>query len=350
MIIDFDIRKKLNAFELETKGRFVGGLTGIFGPSGSGKTTLLNCLAGFLKPDVGFIKANDSTLFSSNDRIFCSPEQRSLGMVFQDGLLFPHLTVEQNMDYGSKKGGGLDRGEIIDLLGLASLLERQPTSLSGGEKQRVAIARSLIHQPAVLLMDEPISSLDLKSRYEIIEYLKVIHARFKIPIIYVSHSIAELMALVEKVFVMHNGRGIAYGEPLDVLLGEASREMEIDNHFDLPVKKVDRSQGMAIVDFFGQDLQVSCQTDDIKSRLGVHIKSKDIIVSTDYPKGLSARNIVEATIERTVEFMEKVILYTSVNGKICFVEITPLALKALGLKERQKIYLIIKARSIITLN
>ena len=182
-------------------------LTAIFGKSGSGKSSIINMIAGLVKPTEGRIVVDSRVLFDSDLGVNIPVHQRRIGYVFQDGLLFPHFTVEQNLSYGRRFNRGvLEPGVIISLLDLAALLKRKPINLSGGEKQRVAIGRALMSNPSLLLMDEPMASIDEERKLEILPYIETLRDEMKLPIIYVSHSAHEVKRLAGDVIYIDNGR------------------------------------------------------------------------------------------------------------------------------------------------
>lgn len=205
------VKKRLGALSLDIEFKRSGpGVTAIFGPSGAGKTSLINIVAGISRPDEGHVIVNGKCLFDSSKKICEPPEARRIGYVFQDGRLFPHLSVKSNLTYGMKLTSAADRyvdyEQIIQLLDLEPLLSRRPAKLSGGEKQRVAIGRALLTSPRLLLMDEPLSSLDAARKEEVIPFIATICREFDLPIIYVSHMIDEISRLADKIVEINNGR------------------------------------------------------------------------------------------------------------------------------------------------
>ncbi len=210
-MIEARLKKRLGSLEIDASFSRPGpGVTALFGRSGAGKTSIVNMIAGVLRPDAGRVIVNDKTLFDSERRIDVPPEKRRIGYVFQDGRLFPHASVEKNLTYGMKlTPAGLryvDLGQIVALLDLGHLLARRPGKLSGGEKQRVAIGRALLTSPRLLLMDEPLASLDAARKEEVLPFIARICREFEIPIIYVSHMIDEVSRLADKTVVIHNGK------------------------------------------------------------------------------------------------------------------------------------------------
>jgi molybdate transport system ATP-binding protein len=197
-------------------------LTAIFGKSGSGKSSIINMIAGLVKPTEGRIVVDSRVLFDSDLGVNIPVHQRRIGYVFQEGLLFPHFTVEQNLNYGRRFNRVVPEPEdIISLLGLSALLKRKPINLSGGEKQRVAIGRALMSNPSLLLMDEPLASLDEARKLEILPYIEVLRDQTKIPIIYISHSISEVIRLAGDVVHIDAGKIIAHGSPQTLRLSHS---------------------------------------------------------------------------------------------------------------------------------
>ena len=193
------------------------GLTVFFGPSGSGKTSVINMLSGLLKPDAGYIKVGEHTLFDSNNKISIPPYQRRVGYIFQEARLFPHLTVSANLRYGYISNKQIRMDEVVSLLGIGKLLKRRPHHLSGGEKQRVAIGRALLSNPDVLLMDEPLSALDELRKEEIIPFIGRVRDEFFTPIIYVTHSMNEVKRLANNIVVMKHGKAVMNGSASEII-------------------------------------------------------------------------------------------------------------------------------------
>jgi len=217
-----DVEKRLGAFQIAAKFETSGGATALFGPSGAGKTSIINMIAGLVTPDRGRIALDDTVLFDSAARINVPAHRRRIGTVFQEGRLFPHLTVAQNLDYGRWMGGlphdPAAHDRIVALLDIGALLHRRPGRLSGGERQRVAFGRALLMKPRLLLLDEPLASLDRPRKLEILPYLVRLRDEAKVPMIYVSHQAGEIQRLCSQVVRIEDGRVEAAGgiELLDV--------------------------------------------------------------------------------------------------------------------------------------
>lgn len=221
-MLDIDVRKTLGTFTIHIS--FVLGQTGItalFGPSGAGKSSLINMVAGLISPDSGRIVVDGQTVFHSEKNVNVPPEKRRFGYVFQDGRLFPHLSVQSNLTYGMKLVPEPERyvsfDQVVDLLDIGNILHRRPANLSGGEKQRVAIGRALLTSPRLLLMDEPLASLDQARKAEIMPFIRDLHQELAIPILYVSHLIGEVLHLSDTLVVIDSGRVNAVGKTRETL-------------------------------------------------------------------------------------------------------------------------------------
>ena len=215
-ILEVHVKRKLGDFTIDAA--FEGapsGVTALFGSSGAGKTSIVNMVAGLVKPDAGRVVVAGRVLFDANRRVNLPPEKRRIGYVFQDGRLFPHLTVKKNLTYGMKhtplENRYVDFDQVVELLGIGHLLRRRPAKLSGGEKQRVAIGRALLTSPAMLLMDEPLASLDADRKNEVLPFITKMSREFSIPILYVTHAVDEIRTLANQIVLLENGRVVKTG-------------------------------------------------------------------------------------------------------------------------------------------
>lgn len=215
------VKKQLGDFQLDVS--FDGaktGITALYGPSGAGKSSIIKMVAGLCQPDQGYIRLNNVCLFSSKDRVNLPPEKRRIGYVFQDSRLLPHYSVESNLNYGRnlipEAERFIDFDAVVSLLGIGHLLQRRPYDLSGGEKQRVAIGRALLVSPSILLMDEPLTSLDPARKRELLPFIRQICDRFKLPILYVSHAPAEIREIADSVVVLREGEVVDRGGVDDI--------------------------------------------------------------------------------------------------------------------------------------
>lgn len=221
MSLRVEVERKLGDFTLRASFAADVGVTALFGRSGSGKTSLVNVISGLLKPDCGRVEVGGRVLFDRERGIDVPTARRRIGYVFQDGRLFPHFSVRRNLLYGRFFNRANERyvefDHVVELLGLAQLLERRPAALSGGEKQRVAIGRALLASPQVLLMDEPLASIDEHRKAEILQYIERLREEVRIPIVYVSHTVEEVMRLADTVVLMSEGAVRAVGRPKDLV-------------------------------------------------------------------------------------------------------------------------------------
>jgi molybdate transport system ATP-binding protein len=210
-----EVEKKLGEFSLHALFASESGATVLFGPSGAGKTSIINMIAGLLKPDRGRIVLDDEVLFDDAARIDVPTWRRRIGYVFQEGRLFPHLSVKHNLNYGRWIGGHTADpaifAHVVDLLNIGHLLDRRPGKLSGGERQRVAVGRALLMHPRLLLLDEPLASLDAARKQEIFPYLERLRDEARVPMIYVSHDAEEVKRIATRVVRLDGGKVAATG-------------------------------------------------------------------------------------------------------------------------------------------
>jgi molybdate transport system ATP-binding protein len=214
-MLGVDVEKRLGDFFLSARFETGRGVTAVFGPSGAGKTTLVNMISGLVAPDRGRIAIDETVLFDSKERIDLPPHRRRIGYIFQEGRLFPHLSVRHNLDYGRRMCGlppdAAQMQRIIGLLDIGNLIDRRPGKLSGGERQRIAIGRALLMRPRLLLLDEPLASLDLARKREILPYLERLRDEVGVPMVYVSHQAAELRRIATSVVRLAAGKVEAAG-------------------------------------------------------------------------------------------------------------------------------------------
>ena len=358
---------QLEPFTLQVNEQCRYPVTAVFGPSGAGKSTLLNMIAGLVRPDAGQITIDDEVLFSSEEGIDLPPEQRGIGYVFQDDLLFPHLSVRRNLRYGHdllpapRRRLAFDR--IVDLLEIGPLLERRPDALSGGERQRVTLGRALLTSPRLLLMDEPLASLDQGLKSRIIPYLRHIRSDLKIPILYVSHSVAEILELTGQVLVLNGGRVVAHGDFFKIATHPEVLPLVEEQGFEnvLPVEVVDEHDstveerrpgelraGVCRVRLVGGDRQAltipRCDR-PVGSRLFVGVRADDVVIGRERPQGLSIRNALKGEITRISNVAGMDLIYVDVGRRLA-AKLTPDAVDELGLRVGETVYCLIKTHSI----
>ncbi len=300
-----ELRVARASFVLDVKGEIeLDGVTAIFGPSGSGKTTLLRAIAGLERPERGRVTFADRVWFDSEGGIEIPTHRRPIGLLFQDGRLFEHLDVAGNLAFAEKRAGtgALDRAEVTQALSLASLLERPVSSLSGGEAQRVALARTLLRGPRLLLLDEPLSALDRERKREILPFLEAITKRFRIPTLFVSHDVDDVATLADRVWVLADGRLVRSGSTSSVLerLDQASLLGRFEAGVLLTgrVARHDPRLHLTFVDLHGDEITLPlAQEVDVGESVRLRIRARDVAVATREPEGLSIRNVLPGQIE-----------------------------------------------------
>ncbi len=346
--------RRANSFSLEAGFQAAAGFTMILGPSGGGKTTLLNCIAGFERPDRGRIAIGARGLFDSDEHIDIPVAERGLGYVFQDLALFPHMTVAQNVQYGIAKLPVDQRRArtiaMIESLRIGHLSARKPAEISGGERQRVALARSLVTNPAALLLDEPLTALDKTTKSKILDDLRGWNAAHEIPIVYVTHSPEEAFALGDRVVVLEGGRILAQGMPQHVLTAPRhetiAQVVGFENVFDATVRSTAETQGTMHCQLDGSatQLEVPLGHAEPGARVRIAIRAGDIMVASVHPQGLSARNSFQGTVQSIRREGVRVVAMIEA-GATFEVHLTPGAIESLQLAPGKQIWLVIKTYS-----
>lgn len=352
-----DITKKYGKFTLSCEAIFDQGITAVFGPSGSGKSTLLDSIAGLTTPDRGHIAAFGETLYSSSPRKNVSPEKRRFGYVFQDSALFPHMSVEDNVHYGYRltpeERRTVELDQLIALFQLSSLLGRDVESLSGGETQRVALARALATSPRLLLLDEPLASLDAAFKGSIIRYLARIWKDLHIPMVYVSHSMSEVMALAHNVLVLSDGAVVVQGRPSHVLthpnVTALADYATLENMIEAEIATPDDCDSATILQVGRTRLIAPASGHHPGTTVTFSLRSNDILLALEPPSNISARNILEATVQDIQISGSRVFVSVDI-GAMLTVEITQNTLQTLHIESGQQLHVIIKSTSIILLD
>ena len=393
-MIWLNFRKRLGNFTLSLDCTLTKKVTAFLGESGSGKSTLLNCISGILTPDEGEIAFGDEVLDDAKARIHQPPEKRRFGYVFQEGYLFPHLTVEQNIRYGepsrhgaarlknaptafshgeSSRGGArlenapteLNHGEllenaptdlskVIDTLEIGTLLKRYPRQLSGGQRQRVAIARALAMKPRLLLMDEPLASLDHGLKHRILPYLHHVKETFDVPMLYVTHSISEALAIADEAFLLSDGEITASGEPHQLLTAPAALPIAqltgVENILSLPIAFSDKVSGITALQIGSQRIVVpytdEARLQSMSQDVPIAIRAEDILISLEPNLPISARNILKGILREMHRAGDRTLLTIDVEGHPLSVKITHDAREQLQLREGMSCYCVIKANAI----
>lgn len=325
----------------------------VFGPSGAGKTTLLRMIAGLEKPARGHVRLGDTVLDDAEARVHLPLRSRRIGMIFQDDLLFPHLNVAANIRFGLK-GQPARRAEerlaeVAALCGVEPLLARRPATLSGGERQRVGLARALAPRPLLLLCDEPISALDLASRHGLIAGLRTVQQAENIPVLYVTHSPAEAIALGTRLFLLNGGTIVDEGAPLDVLarrVGPVAPLEGVQNLFTARVEGHAPDGGathLRLQD--GPLLVVPHNAHPVGKAVTVEVRADDVLLARSPVSGLSARNVIDGSVERVVAHGPDAEVVVRTGGVCWISSVVAAAVTALDLRPGAEVSLIVKARS-----
>lgn len=344
----------LNAV-LDLPGR---GVTAIFGSSGSGKTTLLRCVAGLEHTPNGYLKVNDRVWQDSAIGLFVPVHQRPLGYVFQEASLFAHLNVQRNLDYGLRRVPPAERrvslGDAIELLGIGHLLQRRGDALSGGERQRVAIARALAASPRLLLMDEPLASLDVQRKAEILPYLERLHDELNIPVLYVSHAPDEVARLADHLVLLEAGRVLASGPTRELMTrmnlplayGDAAAAI-----IDVVVSRVEPAYYLSHAAFAGGQISLLNSNLLIGQRVRVRIQARDVSLTLQHQEGTSVLNIFPVSVTRiSSDSPGQVMVCLNAGGSPgcqLLARITSKSAEALQLQSGSQIYAQVKSVAVL---
>ena len=354
-------KKRLTDFDLQIDAQVPDGLVALFGPSGAGKTTTLQAIAGLVTPDAGEIRDGEVVLFASARRINLPPHRRDLGCVFQEGRLFPHLSVEQNLRFGleatppARQTFGFD--EIVEVLQLQSLLDRRPATCSAGQQQRVALGRALLASPRYLLMDEPLAAVDVPERWRILAALREMHRRHQLPVLYVSHDPGTVLNFAEHMLLLRAGRIEDRGEPMAIVQRVMADPRAAANH-DAPIVQnlfaaeiTQQGRGFSEVRSGRLLLHTPALHDDsgrplaVGSKLFVQIAASEILLATREPVGLSARNIFPGHIV-SLRALDHLVGVEVEVGERIVVEVLPTTVVQLALEVGARVFVIIKASGI----
>jgi molybdate transport system ATP-binding protein len=349
--LSIDVRKQRGSFQLSLQAGMSGGVIALFGRSGCGKSTAINLIAGLLTPDTGRIQFDETVWFDSEARINVPTEQRRIGYVFQDARLFPHYSVEGNLRYGLQRSRSAVRmpfEQIVSLLGLESLLQRRPRQLSGGEQQRVALGRALLSQPNLLLLDEPLASLDQARREEVLPYLERIRDVLRIPMIYVSHQFEEVIRLASDVVLLEQGQVLAQGALTEISLRPELRQIigaeAIGAVVNAHVHSIDTNNGLAQLQLGNGQLSVDAQDLSVGQQVRLQLLARDLILALEAPRGLSVRNMLQGTVtEVRADDANATLVVVDVGGVMLMARITNSAARDLQLRSGVVLWVLVKA-------
>jgi molybdate transport system ATP-binding protein len=355
-MLQVDVRLQRGAFTLQAAfAAPTPGVTALFGRSGCGKTTLVNLLAGLLRADSGRIALGDTVWLDTANAVNRPAEQRRVGYVFQDARLFPHYSVRGNLLYGAPRSAGDAQGvsrfdDVVALLGLESLLQRRPAALSGGERQRVALGRALLSQPQLLLLDEPLASLDASRRDEVLPYLERLRDHSAVPMVLVSHQFDEVLRLATHLVVLDQGCVTAAGDLGATSLSAGLRAAVGPDAFGAVlegrVSAMDSTTQLADVTIGTEQIRVPARALTLGQNLRLHLLARDVILAVHEPRGLSVRNQLRGTVVDISPDGDGELVTVAVGNTRVLSRITAAARRELALAPGMPVWTLIKAVSV----
>ncbi|KLV04137.1 molybdate transporter ATP-binding protein [Photobacterium aquae] len=353
-MITIDVKKALGDLDLDVSLSLpMHGITAIFGRSGAGKTSLINIISGLSTPDSGVITIGSHVLFDSEQQVNLPPEKRKIGYVFQDARLFPHYTVSGNLRYGCSQPDPAQWDSVVNLLGIEHLLNRYPASLSGGEKQRVAIGRALLSNPDMLLMDEPLASLDLPRKQELMPYLERLAKEVKIPIVYVTHSLDEILRLADHMAMLNQGKVLVSGHVNSVWGSPEMRPwLPPREQSSLLSARVNYQHPHYALTQVMLNHDAYLWVKELKRQRGewvrVRIHSNDVSITKVRPEQTSIRNVLSARVDKIhpVDDQQQVEVRLRVGETNLWANITLWAADELRLQVGDKVFAQIKGVSV----
>ena len=344
-MIDLDFAAERGKFPLAVTWREDAQVIGLYGPTGCGKTTLLYALAGLVRPTSGRIVVDGRVLCDRERGVWVSPEDRGVGLVFQDLRLFPHLTVRGNLRFARTREPGTQFDVVVDLLGLRPLLERSVHGLSGGETRLVAIGRALLFRPRILLLDEPLTGLDPVLRHRVLAYLLRLKERLDVRLVVVSHVFSDLLALADRMAVLERGRLVSTGTPANLIAnafrGGAGERLEST----LTGKVVSVEHGLARVSVQGAEIEAHVPGARPGDSALITIGAQEVLIGVGEPPRTSARNVLKGRID-AMETLDDIVFLSLNAGPVIWAEVTRDAVRELGLEPGRAVYALIKASAI----
>lgn len=351
-MLDLSIGVRRGAALIEAEAYVRRGVTALFGRSGAGKSTVIHAVAGLVRPEHGRIVLRDEVLFDAAEGVDLRPEQRGLGVVFQDGRLFPHLSVRSNLRYGMDASGSRASrfDTIVDLLDLAPLLGRRPAALSGGERQRTAIGRALLTSPRLLLMDEPLASLDATRKAEVLPYIGRLTRELDVPVLYVTHSVDEILDLADHLMLMSDGRVIADGPVEEVAATDAFQAVAGPRDGGVAVTaRVAAHEADGVLTrlaFSGGELVVPSHGSEVGASVRVRIQPQNVGLALTRPEGTSFRNILPAEVRSVDTRPDGMVNVWLDCGFALLASVTPISRDELGIEPGRSLFAMIKSVSV----
>lgn len=358
-MIDIDLIRVQGNFSLHAKCVLTDPVVGLFGPSGAGKSTLLGLIAGLIKPNAGHLILDGEHLFNDKQAINVPLHQRRIGVVFQDSRLFPHLNVRDNLEYGFNLLAAKDRhlgfNQIVDLLEIGKLLTQKPHQLSGGEKQRVALGRALLTSPRLLLLDEPLASLDVRLKDQILPFLRRVKDEINIPMIYVSHAIDEILYLTSHIAMLDHGKILTVGQFSEVIHDQRvltlAHSLGLENVLHVQVLEHHPDDGFTVTRLASpqistpQEINIPLVNSAIASTVSLSVAASNIALSTHKIKGVTIQNQLVGTVTDIQRVDTRVLISVDIGHEI-IAEVTAKAIHDMQIELGATVYCLIKTQSI----
>jgi molybdate transport system ATP-binding protein len=362
-MLGFDLTVSRGDFSLRCAADVGDGVTAVFGPSGAGKSTLLHAIAGLIRPAAGRLMLDGATLFDAERSIWTPPHRRRIAVVFQDGRLFPHYSVRKNLCYGAPRGAGSARhqsfGQAVELLALGELLDRRTHGLSGGERQRVALGRALLSEPRLILLDEPLASLDAGLKRQIIPFLRRVIELARVPMLYVSHDVGEILQFTDSMLVLDRGEIVGRG-PFHEVLADPSvfgvaRRLGMENVLAVRVTSNSAEDGLTrlavAADGKGVDRGAAAEiVAPIQARAPgavrrICVRPEDVALASDSLSGVSIQNQIRGTIRAIREHAGVTLVEVDIGSPL-LAEVSPRAARTLGLRPGAQVTCVFKAHAV----
>ncbi len=354
-MIRFKAKLTRGSFGLDVSFETEARVAALFGPSGAGKSTIIDILAGLTKPGDGFLALGDDVLLDTRAKKFVPAHKRRIAVVFQDALLFPHLTVKQNLVFGRwfapRDARRIDAGPIVQTLGIGGLMNRWPRTLSGGERQRVGLARALLASPKLLLMDEPLAALDEVRRYEILRLIERLRDAVGIPILYVSHSVEEVGQLADDVIALDRGRLVAQGPPAQAFAAARhlveSRRFGVSSPLACTVERHDKARDVTLLAHPAGAITIAGDAGAPGRSVRLLVRATDVSLALSRLEGLSIRTALSGTIETIAEVGPLALVGIRLNGgDLLTASITRFSREELGLREGLPVFCLVKTAAL----
>lgn len=355
-MIDFDFQRTQGNFNLQAKCMIDSPVMGLFGPSGAGKSTILGMIAGLIRPNAGHLILDGEYLFDTKLGIDIPLHQRRIGMVFQDSRLFPHLSVRDNLNYGfnlvPQKNRRLEFSQVVELLEIGQLLTQKPYQLSGGEKQRVTLGRALLTSPRLLLLDEPLASLDTRLKQQILPFLRRVKDEINIPMIYVSHAIDEILYLTSQLMIVDEGKLLANGSFNDIVYQPSvvamASSLGLENVICAKVFRHDQEYGYTELKHCEQIIVIPLIAMGCGDTVTIVIAASNIALSLSVIENVTIQNQLRGVVREIKQIGYRVVVRVEIGDCLIAAEVTTKALHSLGISIGGTVYCLMKVQAIRT--